>query len=53
MNASLLAVGAGLLALSLYVQTSDFGKANPNIAFAGGAVSAFLTGLGVKAPGKE
>jgi hypothetical protein len=53
MNTPLITIGAGLLALSLYVQTSDFGKANPTVAFAAGAASAFLAGVGIKTPGKE
>ena len=45
-------LGAGLLAATLYVGTSDYGKANPHVVFFAGIASSFLTGLGIKAPSR-
>jgi hypothetical protein len=45
-------LGAGLLTATLYVGTSEYGKSNPNVVFFAGVASSFLTGLGIKAPGR-
>ncbi len=46
-------LGAGLLAATLYIGTSDYAKTNPQLVFFSGVASSFLVGLGFKKPGSE
>lgn len=53
MNKTVTLIGGALLATTLFIGSSDYAKGNDRLVFAAGAVSAFLTGLGLKTPGQD